>query len=304
MFKSSLGALALTLTALAVSTMPTAAIAGAPTGEYAQFQYCPYNNAAVQNCFVSTITSGSFQMGNAQVPITLPIVLQGGVTRAFLQSPVYDAIGAPTMSPTALPVPGGLLGLMNPDPSWPGPLWNLFWNIVNTANGVTATAEPAGQAQAYLSEALFPDPGIAVVQLPIRVHLQNIFLGDNCYIGSTAHPVMLNLTAGTTSPPPPNQPITGVVASFNVDTTTNPDGYIINADNSTLVDNAFAVPAATGCGNTLLNIPIITPIVQAVITAAVNLKEGLPSAAGKNNASMIGNTTIVATQYVQAAATP
>jgi hypothetical protein len=186
---------------------------------------------------------------------------------------------------------------MNPDPSWPGPLWNLFWNIVNSANGVTATAEPVGPAQAYLSQALVLPPAgedPTVLHLPIRVHLQNPFLGNNCYIGSAANPIVLNVQAGTTSPPPPNKPITGVLADFNVVGPTNADGtgFIIQANNSTLVDNAFAAPAASGCGNTLLNIPIITPLFQGLITAAVNLKEGLPSAAGKNSVSLTGSTVI------------
>ena len=68
--------------------------------------------------------------------------------------------------------------------------------------------------------------------------------------------------------------------------TTNPVGQILLAENGTLVDNAFAVPAAKGCGNTLLPIPIITPILQGIVSAAVNLKEGLPAAAGKNTAIM------------------
>jgi hypothetical protein len=40
--------------------------------------------------------------------------------------------------------------------------------------------------------------------LPIRVHLENATLGNNCYVGSFTNPIVLHLTAGTTSPPPPN----------------------------------------------------------------------------------------------------
>ena len=307
MFKSLSSALTLTLAALAavsVTTMATAtatATAAAPGGPYAQFQYCPYNNTNVGACFISTTTTGAFKIGNANVPITMPIVLQGGVVGIGAPSPVYAAIGAPTLSPTALPVPGGLLGLMNPNSSWPGPLLHLFWTIVDTANDVTATAELVGPAQAYLTEAIAPDPGVTAVQLPIRIHLQNPLLGNTCYIGSATKPIVLNLVVGTTSPPPPNQPITGVPATLNVNTTTNPDGYILNADNSTLVDNAFAAPAASGCGSAL-NLPIVTSLVQVLITTAVNLKEGLPSAAGNNSASLSGNTAISNSTYVQAAA--
>jgi hypothetical protein len=34
-------------------------------------------------------------------------------------------------------------------------------------------------------------------------------LGSSCYVGSSARPLQLNLTAGATSPPAPNKPISG-----------------------------------------------------------------------------------------------
>jgi hypothetical protein len=51
-----------------------------------------------------------------------------------------------------------------------------------------------------------------------------------------------------------------------------------------IVDNTFAVPAASGCGFTFLDKPLIT--------AAVNLKEGLPAAAGQNSAILSGTTKL------------
>ncbi|MGO4699983.1 hypothetical protein [Dyella sp. 2RAB6] len=281
------------------------ASAGTPSGDYAVFQHCPYqSNDQVTACVVATITSGSFKIGKATVPINKPIVLQGGVNNIAGLGNLYVPVdGAPAMSPTALDVPGGLLGLMEPDSTWPGPLVQLFWHIVNTVNDVTATAEPVGPAQANLINASFPPPppeDPTVIKLQIRIHLQNPFLGNTCYIGSASHPIVLNLVANTTSPPPPNSPISGVPAVLSFVNTTNPDGQILMAENGTLVDNSFAVPKAEGCGNTLLPIPIITPILQGIITAAVNLKEGLPAAAGKNTAIMIGDTAIGPTIYVQA----
>lgn len=281
------------------------ASAGTPSGDYAVFQHCPYpSNDQVTACVVSTITSGSFKIGKATVPITKPIVLQGGVNNIAGLGALYVPVdGAPAMSATPLEVPGGLLGLMEPDNTWPGPLAQAFWHIVNTVNDVYATAEPVGPAQANLINASFPplppeDP--TVIQLPIRIHLQNPFLGNTCYIGSASHPIMLKLVANTTSPPPPNAPISGVPATLSFLDTTDPVGQILMADGGTLVDNSFAVPKAEGCGNTLLPIPIVTPILQGIVTAAVNLKEGLPAAAGKNTAIMSGDTAIGPTIYVQA----
>jgi len=289
--------------ACALGISAQTASAGTPSGDYAMFQHCPYqSNAIVTGCVVATINSGSFKIGRANVPINKPIVLQGGVNNIADMGQFYVPTDVPAMSPTALDVPGGLLGLMEPDTTWPGPLAQAFWNIVNTANDVTATAELVGTPQAKLINASFPpDTGDAtVIQLPIRIHLQNPFLGNTCYIGSASQPIVLKLVANTTSPPPPNSPISGAPAPLTIMDTTNPVGQILLAENGTLVDNAFAVPAAKGCGNTLLPIPIITPILQGIVSAAVNLKEGLPAAAGKNTAIMSGDTAIGPSVYVQA----
>jgi len=43
----------------------------------------------------------------------------------------------------------------------------------------------------------------------LEVRLENPFLGNSCYIGSNAHPVVIEFTSGTTSPPAPNKPING-----------------------------------------------------------------------------------------------
>ena len=301
MLKSVKQSLALAAAMLAVAAASPVS-AGTPSGAYAQFQHCPYATIPdVQTCVYTVTTSGSFKLGNSNVPITAPIVLQGGVQSAFLPSPVYPAVGAPSLSPTPLSVPGGLLGLVNPAPDWPFPLWVAFWSIVNSVNGVTAIAEPAGAPSSNLVLALFPPSDGSdgtVITLPIRVRLANPLLGDSCYIGSFTQPITLRLTAATTNPPPPTLPISGVAGVFDVEVTTNPDGAIIHALNATLVDNAFAVPAAQGCGNVALGLPIITPILVSLVTGAVNLKEGFPSAAGKNVAIMVGDTALAPREYV------
>jgi hypothetical protein len=60
-----------------------------------------------------------------------------------------------------------------------------------------------------------------------------------------------------------------------------------------LVDNTFAVPAATGCG--------FLPLNKLLITAGVNLKEGLPAAAGVNKADL-GTANLASRPDVQASA--
>jgi hypothetical protein len=266
------------LSAVALGTA-SSAVAGTPTGEYAKFQYCPYTNPAVFGCLYSKTTSGSFKLGNANVPITAstPIVLQGGLGDADANgfNPFYSAVGADTLSKTKLKVPGGLIGLVDTG-GFSGFLISLFNAAVASVNDVYATAEVAGPIKFSVGAFLgSPDPAL---QLPVRIKLDNPFLGSSCYIGSTSNPVSLKLITGTTSPPAPNTPISGATGDF----LSEGGGGIFHFANNKLVDNSFAAPAATNCGYLLLD--------KLIITAAVNLKEGLPSAAGKNTAILAGDS--------------
>ncbi|MGN6225226.1 hypothetical protein [Pseudoxanthomonas sp.] len=299
MSKASLS-LALAAMLAGLAAVP-AAHAGTPSGPYAMFKYCPYTNPAVGSCVINTTHSGVFVIGNTTLPIDKPIVLQGGVENLG-PSPLYQAVGAPTLSSPPAKVPGGLLGIMNPAPDWPGPLWTAFWAIVATVNDVTATMEPVAPAQTNFGNALFPptdgsDPTAA--QLAVRVRLQNPFLGNNCYIGSPQNPIIIKLQTGTTQPPPPNQPIAGNPGTVETIITDEENfiGYLQVTD-ATFVDNAFAVPAATGCGNIALGLPVLTPLLQSLVSGAVNLKVGLPSAAGKNTAVLNSDAAIAASAFV------
>jgi hypothetical protein len=274
-----------TLVAAGLSTAmlvtSSSAMAAGPTGPFAKFKYCPYTNPSATTCLYSTTTSGSFKLGNATVPITstTPLTLQGGVsfndtTGTFTW---YNAVGADSLVKVPLKVPGGLIGLVDTG-GFTGALISLFNAAVASVNDVYATAEQAGPIGFDLNNA-FAGVGTAAT-LPIRVHLTNPFLGSSCYIGSTSHPVTLKLTTGTTAPPAPNTPISGSPGTPSLD----PIG-IATINNIKLVDNSFSAPAASNCGFLLLD--------KLLITAAVNLKEGLPSAAGKN-AAIMGGTSYIA----------
>ena len=212
-----------------------------------KFAPCPYNNPLVSGCLYSPTTSGEFIVGNGTVPISKPVILQAGLVGST--GALIPPESAEELSKTALPIPGGLVGIELP----------------GNFTEVTATAELAGPAS-YTSK----------INLPLKVKLDNplnVVLGSGCYIGSEAEPLELHLGAETTNPPPPNTPITGK-AKFSAI-----DGGAIQVIEQTLVDNAFAAPGANGC--TLL---------PPVGDLAVNVKEGLPAAAGKNTAIMTGFT--------------
>lgn len=264
---------------LGVSASSASAVA--PTGDYVNFKNCPYTNTAVASCLYSKITSGSFKLGNASVPITAatPIVFQGGFTTDpnTLVSTFYPAVGADTLVKQPIKVPGGLIGLVDTG-GFGGFLISLFNAAVASVNDVYATAELAGPAKFDFFGFLIGS-GTAL-ELPLRIHLENPFLGSNCYIGSSTTPVRLKLTSGTTAPPAPNTPISGSLGTL----TFNGPGTVTTATGASLVDNSFSVPAATDCGYLLLD--------KLLITAAVNLKEGLPAAAGKNTAIQTGTTQV------------
>lgn len=298
---------AFSIGALMAAIVAPNAIAGTPSGAFAVFSHCPYaTNPDVGACLYATIKGGEVKLGSSATPLVVPAVLQGGLTTPFDASPLYDPVGAPTLSPAPQPVPGGLLGIVNPAPDWPFPLWTAFWSIVNTVNGVTATTELVGPVQTNFSYAVLPptdgtDP--TAILLPVRVRLQNPFLGGTCYIGSASNPIVIHLQTGTTNPPAPNQPISGSPGNVELQTVPLPDGsdgYIISTTDAVAVDNSFAVPGAKGCGNIALGLPIITDVLDFLVSGAVNLKQGLPSPAGKNSAVMSSDFKVAASQFVQA----
>jgi hypothetical protein len=267
--------LSIAAAATASLALAASASAGPPTGDYAQFNHCPQADPTVTSCLYSEVTSGSFTLGTSSVPINKTIVLQGGIGSDpdTFQTYFVNAVGADTLSQTGLDVPGGLLGIVQGS-GFTGALLAAFEAAVHSANGVTATAELVAPVQINLVNFIL---GIQpALTLPVRIHLENPFLGSNCYIGSSGSPVNLAMTTGTTAPPSPNTPITGSTGT----TTFSPDGNITTISGFTLVNNSFSVPAASGCG--------YWPFVS-LITAAVNLKEGLPAASGQNTAIFNGS---------------
>jgi hypothetical protein len=232
---------------------PAAQAAELNTG-YQQFAGCqnPFTeNSKIVTCVRSVITGGNFKMGNKNVPITNPIVLTGGVENE-LKNFSFNSEGG--LSKVKQPVPGGLVGLTGLE---------FLIELLNVEQlKLYAVTELAGTPE-------FVDLNHAV--LPIKIHLINSVLGNSCYVGSNASPIVLNLTTGTTSPPPPNGPITGRPAKPSTD----PVLEIFHAKEGIFVDNSFAAPGASGCALNLGLFPL-------PIDSVVDLASELPAAAGKN----------------------
>ncbi len=227
-------------------------------GEWAVFKQCPIETEGVRGCIHAVTSSGEFQAGTKAVPITNPITLQGGFTEnAKGEMKFVGAKNGETLSKSPQKVPGGLIGIE-----------------LDGITEVTATTELAAPASdiGINEKNLLEGKGIALT-LPVKVKLENPALGNSCYIGSNSHPMDLELTTGTTSPPSPNTPITGSVG----DVTSNPTGEILIVYENELVNNSFGAPGVNGCG-----------LLPLVIDPVVDLDTGLPSAAGKNKAILKG----------------
>ncbi|HEX5593896.1 MAG TPA: hypothetical protein VFX35_11170 [Solirubrobacterales bacterium] len=261
--------------------MPASAAAAphSPTGEYNQFADCPLSRASLKVCVYSESTAGFITMGKKTVPIKTPQILQGGLEypdNLFENVTFVGAEDGNTLVKTPQPVPGGLTGIVAPS-WWPTILKDLFNETINNGfTGVTATVELAAPASAikFNALALISRSGTGLT-LPVKVKLNNSFLGSNCYIGSNSNPITLNLTTGTTSPPPPNTPITGSPGFISE----NEAHTLLNFTNQRLVDNSFAAPGANGCGGILFSWAV-DPFVNEIV--------GVPSAAGRNTAVLEG----------------
>jgi hypothetical protein len=269
---------------------PAYAVEHHPKGEFAIFSDCPLSVPGVEVCVYGTTESGKFVIGKETVPITNPTILQGGLKNFFTHQEVFvGAEDGNTLPPAPQKVPGGLAGLIRCNE-----ISNFLERVAcelvfeNGVTGVNATTELAGSASSISSDQinLVEGHGTAL-SLPVKVHLENPFLGSSCYIGSNAHPIVIDLTTGTTNPPPPNTPITGNPGEI---TYNNEEQEILILKHNSLVNNSFAAPGAEGCGG--LFAFLIDPI--------INNRLALPSAAGKNTAILNGTLRAANVEVVKA----
>lgn len=283
-----------TLIATVVAALvPLAALASAspamaePKGIFKVFSDCPTSTPGVTICSFAQTTGGEFSIGKTKVPINKTITLQGGgiPTSEINEYFLVPAKDGNSLSKTELNVPGGLLDFINCEEIKGegffekiirGTCKAIFENPSST--GVTVTTELVANEHnpplLNLANLFFASETALV--LPVRIHLKNPLLGEGCYVGSEAHPIQLRLTTGETSPPAPNKPIKG--SPGELEELEEKGGELTRLKNNSLVDNAFSVPVAEGCGGFFSG--IIDPILDA--------KLGLESKAGNNTAILTG----------------
>ncbi|HEY2632008.1 MAG TPA: hypothetical protein VGI26_06470 [Solirubrobacteraceae bacterium] len=274
--------LAATVVSLAVLAFASSALALKPTGDFVNFGDCPVSNPVVISCLYAQTTSGEFKIGSTEVPIAKTITLQSGlaeVSEGNLR--LVGATDGNTLSKTPQTVPGGLLKILAPS-FFGEPLTKIFNEFINKGiTGVTASTELVGEPHLFPFNVLFGSG--TGLSLPVRVHLENEFLGPKCYVGSKAKPVNVELTTGTTSPPLPNKPIKGSSGELEV----KDEGALFIDKKNSLVNNSFGAPTSEGCGS-----QILFGLFTGIIDSAVNAEVGLPSEPGNNTAILNGNQEI------------
>jgi len=276
--------------ALLIAALAVLGIAGTAqaklTGNFTKFAQCSYTNLEVKKCVNSVTTSGEVVLGSKKVPIVNPVTLQGGTLKSVEGVATFvAAANGETLSKTPQPVPGGLAGLVNckeiKEPFLRFSCELTFENGLTGLNSTLELARPASEIR--LSETNLVGHLGTALKMPVKVHLENPFLGSSCYVGSSSSPIIWNLTSGTTSPPEPNKPITGSAGAIEF----LEEGSIALIKNTSLVENAWAAPGATGCGGFLVEL-LLNPIINAAA--------GLPAAAGHNTA-ILNNDIYIASAF-------
>jgi hypothetical protein len=230
-------------------------VAGSAQAAFPDFTGCSASNFEQESCLdIQNRRGTNIVIKGFNVPLGESLEIRGTLRGNGTFIPLFvPPAGTNGFFARAVPVPGGLLG--------------IEWLPGNSVLAITELAGPASAIRLNLAT--------HVLTVPVKVRLVNLLLGMDCHIGTNSNPVTLNLTPGTTSPPPPNTPISG-----------NPgieesNGRAVIFRGAVNVENSFAVPGATECGLGL-----------GLINSLVNLRLRLPSAAGNNSTTVYNDVAL------------
>ena len=267
-------------------TVPAPAMAAIgypdPGGIYTPFTDCPLHNPAMRlaapgfamGCIKSITPSGTFTINGVPVAITQPVIVQFGTysdmdangNQVFHVVPTQDGndlVAQPEV------IPNGMLVLLcsSTDPR-AVKLCQLAMNTGKT--DLSVQVQLAGPITNFSPLAETP------FTLPIKIKLTNPLLGGTCYIGSNSDPILLN---------PMFNPVGSLAFEPDPDPTTFPNVAVLSINGSTLTDDTFSVPAATGCGP------------GGSANGAINAVLGLPSPSGNNHLVLNDNTALFADDF-------
>lgn len=261
-------ALVVPLTGLALASPAIAE----PRGIFKIFNQCPTEVPGVALCHYARITSGEFSIGTIKVPVEKTLTLQIGYIPSGNPENPRDFFGVSaengeSLSKTELNVPGDLYGS----------------RVTVTPELVASKKNPV----IFNEFALGREEGTGLT-LPLRIHLKNPFLGDSCYIGSEASPLLPHLTDGETHPPEGFKPLHGT--SGEPETLEEKELVMLRVTGDSLVDNTFPVPGAEGCGEPSSG--------KGSLDASIDEKFKIPNQAGENTVVLGGELNAVGPEEV------
>jgi hypothetical protein len=254
----------------------------APGGIYAPFTDCPLHDPEMRlaapgfamGCIKSITASGTFTINGLPLQITHPVIVQFGTysdldgsgNQVFHVVPPQDGnqlIAEPEV------IPGGVLLLLcsSTDP-----------RVARLCQTATTTGQTDLTIEVQLAGPItnFSPLAESPFTLPIKVQLENPLLGGACYIGSDDDPIVLN-------------PLFNPVGTFGFEPDPDPVRFpniaVLSITGSTLTDDVFSVPGATGCGP------------GGIVDAAINTTLGLPSPSGNNHLVLTGNDALFADDF-------
>jgi hypothetical protein len=295
------GVCAATLCASAATTLALASPALAskkagPEGAFEKFNECPLGAIVntetegpqpISGCIFGEAGKESFfQAGKVTVFFKKPVKLTLGFD-GFTESAVFPIAGARngvTISKEAEPAPSLTEALVAEKLEEPEKKRYEEYIASGKSTKATETIELAVPASdIYLSEVHLLEEQGEGFGFAVMIHIENKFLGKNCYVGSTVHPIEVPFTTGETHPEPPNTPIHGTLGSLS----TEGEGNILVISGQKLVDNEYAAPGVSGCG------------IDGGADAALDAGLGLPSPAGSNTTILFGNLFQAGTAAVE-----
>jgi hypothetical protein len=248
-------------------------------GDYAPFAECPLNNRATGICIFAQTESGKLIIGRKAIPITKTITLQGGVHQGEKtgKQKFIGALKDETLSVAPQVIPGGLAYVIAPE-FLSRTLRKRFYELIGRGTGqVTATialAAPVSEI-GVSTQNLIEAKGVGL-SLPVKLRLSNPLLGESCYIGSNAHPIVIDLSTGTTRSSLSHKQLTGKPghAKFK-------DEYnLVTLAEESLVSDSFAAPRAEGCGG----VSGAGGAHSSHLDSAIDAELGLPIARGDSEA--------------------
>jgi hypothetical protein len=262
---------------VALAVLGVTLLGGSSGGDYASFADCPLGDPATDLCIFARAESGGLTIGKQTIPITKTLILQGGIHQdgAAGQQRFIGVERGETLSVVPQTIPGGLRGIIARAMLSSTLRGRLDRLLARGAGTVTATTELAGPASTIgvSTQNLVEAKGVGI-SLPLKVKLSGPFLGESCYIGSGADPIVIALTTGRTHRSSTYGPLDGKPGHARFK-----DNYnLVTLSGNSLIGDSFAAPRVSGCGGGL----------AAQLDPALDIVLGLPVAAGHSEAILNG----------------